>query len=527
MKRDLEAIRSKLRGYNPWWYDRDWDKKDQNLSDFRNSVLKVEPRLYYHIIRNITGPHYGIITIRGPRRVGKTTLLKLVVDHLIRERKVDPLSIFYVSLDYQGLKDVDLAEIIEVIAHSSNGEKYIFLDEVSMYRDWALVLKNVYDMGLIERAKLKIIATGSHSMDLAEAVSKLRDRQGDLARKFNLGGNLIFRTLRFSEVIEALDPEINRELQSSEFRKVKKRFQVLQYLSQGIIDEALRNIYDSYYSLLVTSFEDYLVHGGYPKAIDLYYKYGTIDESIYKDIAKLLIGDSERADLNPNTLSNILFYLTDENSLSGPLDLSDLASKLGVSRKDVRDRGFSLGQYLEYLKSASAFFFAYQEGDECVSNFEPSIRPKNYVLDPFLYFSLYSYLRNIPNPFGKSKEMLENESFKGLLVESTVASHLLNAQFLFEHISDVRFENVLMYTRAEGSETDFVLCVNRSTERYRFLIECKYRKRPEVNKESLKDASTFIVLTRDKLYKEELRDEKGSTTRHVIYVPVPVFLLLF
>lgn len=526
MPEDLTSIKDKLRNYNPWWYDDKWYEKDQNLADFRGSVLKVKPRLFYHIIRNITGPRYGIVTIRGPRRAGKTTLLKLVIDHLIRERKVDPSSIFYISLDYQGLKEVELVKILEIIANSSDSEKYIFLDEVSMYGDWALALKNVYDMGLVERAKLKIIATGSHSMDLAEAVSKLRNRQGSLAGGFNLGGNLIHRTLRFSEVIEALKPEIDDELRTSGLRKTKTRFQILRSLSLGIIDKTLENIHSSYHLLLATAFEDYLVHGGYPKAVDMYYKDGAIDEGMYKDVARLLIDDSERAGLNPNVLSNVLLYLTDESRLSGLLDLKDLASRLGVSHKDVKARDFSLSAYLDYLESASAFFFAYREENECVGNVRPDVSPKNYVLDPFLYFSLYSYLRNLPNPFGRSVEMLSNEGFKGLLVESTVASHLLNAQFLFEHISDVRFKNVLMYSKTGEGETDFVLCVNKSNVNYRFLIECKYRNRPEVNRRGLGDAPTLIVLTKDKLGREDLRNDKGKTV-NVVYVPVPEFLLLF
>ncbi|BAK54530.1 hypothetical protein STK_13230 [Sulfurisphaera tokodaii str. 7] len=526
MPEDLTSIKNKLRNYNPWWYDNKWYEKDQNLLDFYNSVLKVEPRLYYHITQKIIEPYYGIITIRGPRRAGKTTLLKLVINHLIHKLNVNPPSIFYISLDYQGLKDVELVEILEIIANSSNDEKYIFLDEVSMYKDWALALKNIYDMGLVEKAKLKIIATGSHSMDLAEAVSKLRNRQGNLASRLNLGGNLIHRTLRFSEVIEALKQEIDKELQSSRFRKVGKRFQILQALNSGIIDKTLENIHNSYYLLLAKTFDEYLIHGGYPKVIDMYNKKGTIDEGIYKDIAKLLIDDSEKAGLNPNVLNNILLYLTDDKRLSGLLNLSDLASKLGISHKDVKERNFNLGAYLTYLKSASAFFFVYQEESECMSNVRPDINTKNYVLDPFLYFSLYSYLRNVPNPFKKSVEMLKDENFKGLLVESTVASHLLNSQFLFEHISDVKFENVLMYTRNEKGETDFILCVNKSNVNYRFLIECKYRNKPEINKKSLKDVSTLIVLTKDKLGQEDFKDEKGNTI-NIVYIPVPEFLLLF
>jgi hypothetical protein len=114
--------------YNPWWTRRDWDARDPLIQAFEGSTLKREPRLYYHLRKYITKPgKYGVITIRGPRRVGKTTLIKLLIRYLIREEHVSPRSVFYVSLDYEGLRDVKLSWLLEAIAGSSRLEKYVFL----------------------------------------------------------------------------------------------------------------------------------------------------------------------------------------------------------------------------------------------------------------------------------------------------------------------------------------------------------------------------------------------------------------
>ncbi len=210
---NIRELRRLLEPYNPWWKDKYWYRRDPLLQNFYSSILKREPRLYYHLRRYIATPGaYGIITIRGPRRVGKTTLIKLLIKYLIKEKNVDLLAIFYISLDYEGLTDIKLIELLEAISTWSNGDKYVFLDEASMYPGWAQALKNLYDMGLIENGRMKIIAAGSHSMDLAEAASKLRGRQGKLAQLFNLGGNLVYVPLRFSEIVEALRPEINEFL---------------------------------------------------------------------------------------------------------------------------------------------------------------------------------------------------------------------------------------------------------------------------------------------------------------------------
>ena len=513
---NIRELRELLEPYNPWWRDRHWYKHDPLLRNFYNSILKREPRLYYHLRRYISTPGaYGIITIRGPRRVGKTTLIKLLVKYLIEEKNVNPQSIFYISLDYEGLESVKLVELLEAIARWGSGDKYIFLDEASMYPGWAQALKNLYDTGLIENGRMKIIAAGSHSMDLAEAASKLRGRQGKLAQLFNLGGNLVHVPLRFSEVVEALRPEINRFLSLRRLRTPKVRFNMLQELAQGRIPDPLQRIHDEYFQLLQTVFEDYLIHGGYPKAIDEYYKNNYISKEFYSDVAELLVKDSEKAGLDPENLKRVLAYLLEPKRLAGPLDLQ----KPEVIGRDeeARPKGrFGLRNYLDYLRTTWTFFFAYPEegkSGSCKPNYQG--QPKNYILDPFIYHALYSYLNNIPDPFEYSKKMINVPSFKGRLVESVVAAHLLLAQQLFEHVPSVEYEKVLMYrpTREETQEADFILCIMKGDTQYRFVIESKYRRIPS----HVVPEEGKIVLTKDTL----------KARNGVAYIPIPLFLMLF
>lgn len=248
---NFEKLINLLQGYNPWWINKYWYKEDPLLQNFYNSMLKREPRLFYHLRRYITTPKtYGIVTIRGPRRVGKTTMIKLLIKYLIDKRRINPLTIFYISLDYEGLSSIKLVELLETIAKSSYQDKYVFIDEASMYPSWAQALKNLYDMGLVEHGRMKIIAFGSHSMDLAEAASKLRGRQGKLAQLFNLGGNLVHVPLRFSEVLEALKPEINKYLTIHKLRIPGRRLKLLNELAQGYIPNVIRELYENYFQLL-------------------------------------------------------------------------------------------------------------------------------------------------------------------------------------------------------------------------------------------------------------------------------------
>ena len=179
----VEELRKRLEAFNPWWSDRRWFERDQLVLEYERGSFRVVSRLYYHIRRKIAAPgKYGIVTLRGPRRSGKTTVIKLVIRDLLEEFGVDPSAVFYLPMDYGGLRGVRLFDALLSIAGAGGGEKYVFLDEVSMRKEWALELKSAFDAGIVSAGKLKIVASGSHSMDLAEAADKLRGRQGDLAR---------------------------------------------------------------------------------------------------------------------------------------------------------------------------------------------------------------------------------------------------------------------------------------------------------------------------------------------------------
>ena len=512
----IEEVRKLLEPYNPWWRDKYWYRYDTLLQNFYRSELRREPRLYYYLRKYITTPNaYGIITIRGPRRVGKTTLIKLLIRYIIKRKRIDPLSIFYISLDYEGLAEVNLMEILKAIAMWGEFDKYVFLDEASMYPRWAQVLKNLYDMGLIENGRMKIIATGSHSMDLAEAASKLRGRQGKLAQLLKLRGNLIHVPLRFPEIAEAVRPEISVFLSRHKLRRTEIRFKMLQELARGKIPEYLQRMYDEYFQFLQIFFEDYLIHGGYPKAVDEYRKNHYIGKEFYSDVAELLINDSKKANLDTENLKRVLTFLLEPNRLASPINLRQ--PEVIGRNEDARPRGrFGFRDYLDYLRTTWTFFFAYPEegrGGSCIPNYQG--HPKNYVLDPFIYYALYSYLNNIPDPFEYSKKMTEDPSFKGRLVESVVAAHLLLSQQFFEQVPSVMYERVLMYrlSREGVREADFILCIVKGSTQYRFIIESKYRTHPP----SVIYEKGKIVLTKDKL---EVR-------RGITYIPVSLFLMLF
>jgi len=184
-----------------------------------------------------------IIFITGLRRVGKTTLFKLLIQYLIEQESVDPRHICYLSLDDYQLSHYSILELVEEyrkIHKLKFVEKiFLFLDEIAYKKDFEIQCKNIYD-----NQNVKIFASSSSS-------SILKSK-----KIFLTGRNVVF------------------ELLPLDFRE---------YLSfkNIIIAKADAHLVDSY-------FEDYLQTGGIPEYVmrnDIEYIKELIDDIIYKDIA--------------------------------------------------------------------------------------------------------------------------------------------------------------------------------------------------------------------------------------------------
>ena len=89
----------------------------------------------------------SIEMITGLRRVGKTALMKLLIEELLSE--VESGKILYISLDAYGLENYSIHEIIDefrkIHKHSRDKRLYIFLDEVLFKVTYQQELKNFYD----------------------------------------------------------------------------------------------------------------------------------------------------------------------------------------------------------------------------------------------------------------------------------------------------------------------------------------------------------------------------------------------
>ena len=133
------------------------------ISDKR--VRQVNTRLHRSLYSSIDWSN-RLISVKGPRGVGKTTMLI----QRIREAFPDREKALYVSLDNLWFLTHSLRDLVNY--HVDHGGTHLFVDEVHYLNNWQTLIKNLYD----DFPELNIVYTGS-------SLLKIDYRQGDLSRR--------------------------------------------------------------------------------------------------------------------------------------------------------------------------------------------------------------------------------------------------------------------------------------------------------------------------------------------------------
>lgn len=124
------------------------------------ALMKIERTLTNTIITKLKTSDKGII-IFGARQVGKTTLVNDIIAHL----KLKTLTVNADQSRYLGvLSSRDLSKITDIVA----GYELLFIDEAQRISEIGINLKIILD----NIKKLKVIVTGSSSLDLASKISE-------------------------------------------------------------------------------------------------------------------------------------------------------------------------------------------------------------------------------------------------------------------------------------------------------------------------------------------------------------------
>ncbi|AHL22443.1 ATP-binding protein [Thermococcus nautili] len=242
------------------------------------------------------------VAIIGPRRVGKTYLMRQIMEGLKAEG-VPEESIAYVNLEDPRLVGAsldDLMTLLEVLREMGGEKFYLFLDEVQAVEGWERFVRYLLDTGH------RVFVSGSSSKLLSkEIATQLRGR--------SIGVRVF--PFSFREFLRARGFQFKRYLSSAE----KARLRAL--------------------------LGEYLEWGGYPEAVlnphmRIEVLKGILDLAIYRDIV-------ERWDVrNVSALRLLLKILARSSHLTLTKAYSTMKS-LGISI----GKG-TVADYLEYLSDA-------------------------------------------------------------------------------------------------------------------------------------------------------------------------------
>lgn len=154
-------MKTLLYQYNPWW-EEEYSQK--------NIIERIK---YVKILKNNLA-NKQIIFLTGIRRVGKTTLMKILIKELL-DKGTNKNKILYISMDDFLLNKKNIFDIIEefrkIHKHKVEDKIFIFLDEITYQKDYHQQLKNLYDT-----CNIKIFATSSSSSLLKDKKAFLTGR---------------------------------------------------------------------------------------------------------------------------------------------------------------------------------------------------------------------------------------------------------------------------------------------------------------------------------------------------------------
>jgi len=286
----MVVIINALRSLNPWWAGKSIEKKNLVERSVQKDILEF---LKLRQIKDIL----------GVRRSGKTTLLYLIIDELIK-KGVEPIKIFFLSFDEISLSTAHFDEIDKAISQISINPAYLFLDEAQEKKDWERWVKQLYDTKRFKH----IFVSGSNASLLSKDVGKL------------LTGRHITTTVfpfSFKEFLIAHGwQNFNRNYLLSEKNKILHYLYI--YLKQGGFPETVGKSDNEADRILSNTYNDI----------------------ISRDIATRYSIEREKIDL----LSGYLF-----TNITKEYSYNNLAKNVGINIETVE-------KYLGYLKESFLLF---------------------------------------------------------------------------------------------------------------------------------------------------------------------------
>jgi len=354
---------------NLWWKGKEYIEKDPDYIKWKKKKIRWIPRF----VEEIDIKPFALHFLFGPRQVGKTTALKLLVKKLLNNR--DEKSIFYFRCD--SIKDYkELAELLNTYLEFRDREgiksSVIMLDEITAVEEWWRTIKNMIDDGVFRKDVL--ILTGSTSIKIK--------RQTDLfpGRREN-GRDYVLYPLSFKEFVSIVDPELFNRLDTKNIRKN------VVYLSE------LNRLLKIYFST-----------GGFPLTINSYFENGVVVADVKETYLAWIKNDILKAGKEETIAREILKVVL--SKVPSTISWESISKEISVKSPKT------VASYISMLEDMFLLTVAYFiDPNEGIVKFGKN--KKIHFLDPFFFHLLEEWC------------MAKVNQKESVIAESVLASHLL------------------------------------------------------------------------------------------------------
>ncbi len=292
------------------------------LFEAMNRRVKTTPIGFHRSLSSRIAWDDRLLCIKGPRGVGKTTLLLQYVKETAYPRE----SVLYVSLDNLFFSRYEFRAVVDW--HWKNGGNVLLADEVHHLDNWQMELKNIHD----DYPEMKIVYTGSSMLKIDHA-------RGDLSRRqaiYALPGLSFREFLAFEGVldfpIQTLEDILSSHIQLAEeiIDKIKVLPLFRRYLETGYYP--FYHEVKSGYAQRVQEIVNAVLENDYP----------AIEKVNYETIGKtrrMLMALSASTPQTPNMSKLYVELRTDRNQglkMLTALDKAGLLSLLSTQTKKLK-----------------------------------------------------------------------------------------------------------------------------------------------------------------------------------------------
>ena len=489
--------------WNEWWKTGKFPEEDANISDWNQSSFKWKPRLSATIENEEV-----IYILRGPRRVGKTTLVKLRIKNLLEEG-VSPENVLYFPCDaVENPKQLKTVIDNYLDQQRRHGEwAFLFLDEISMLTNWQNTVKILYDAGRFKDCT--VVLTGSHSIDLRKGAESLSGRRGKIEKLKYGTPDKVLLSAKFSEYVETLDVKLSNEIEALWLLSLQNRKNVILELLNGKIPSELKRLalFTKELELLL---DQYMVTGGISQAINQFVSRRKIAEDTYSIFVNLVVREICRWNHDEHYTRQVLRRIFEV--LSSTVSWNQL--KEGTDVKDSK----TAESYVNILRDSFVLAYYYKlNTDKASPDFVSN--KKIYFQDPFIFHACRGWTYG-KNAFDLSQKFLSILEDKSKLVECLVGNHL--SRFMFNLFPSTLYDpsNYVYYWTNGKREVDFIVELDG-----KFVpIEVKYSD--NIQKDDARGIYDFMKTGRSHDFGIITSRNRLEVKNKYVIIPLSILLLL-